>query len=49
MNTDATRVHIDAETMAAWADRGLSADAAAAVELHFELRTLSGSAGRIRA
>ena len=34
MNTDATRVHIDAETMAAWADRGLSADAAAAVELH---------------
>ncbi len=34
MNTDATRAHIDAETMAAWADRALPADAAAAVELH---------------
>jgi hypothetical protein len=34
VNTDATRAHIDAETMAAWADRALPADAAAAVELH---------------
>ena len=34
MNTDAMRGHIDAETMAAWADRALSADAAAEVELH---------------
>ena len=34
MSTNATRAHIDAETLAAWADRGLSEDAAAAVELH---------------
>jgi hypothetical protein len=34
VNTDATRAHIDAETMAAWAEHGLSAEAAAAVELH---------------
>ena len=34
MNIDATRAHIDAETMAAWADHGLSAEAAALVELH---------------
>lgn len=34
MSTDATRAHIDAETLAAWADHGLSADASAAVELH---------------
>ena len=34
MNTDATGAHIDAETLAAWADHGLSAEAAAEVELH---------------
>jgi hypothetical protein len=34
VTTDATRAHIDAETMAAWAERALSADASAAVELH---------------
>jgi len=34
VNTDATRAHIDAETMAAWADRALPAEEAAAVELH---------------
>lgn len=35
MTTDATREHcVDAETLAAWADRGLPAAEAAAVELH---------------
>ena len=34
MSTDATRGHIDAETLAAWAERSLPANAAAEVELH---------------
>jgi hypothetical protein len=34
VTTDATRGHIDAETLAAWTDHSLPADAAAAVELH---------------
>ncbi|MEO6224158.1 MAG: zf-HC2 domain-containing protein, partial [Vicinamibacterales bacterium] len=32
--SDATGEHLDAEKMAAWADHGLSAEAASAVELH---------------
>jgi len=34
VNTDAARAHVDAETMAAWADRTLPAEEAAVVELH---------------
>lgn len=34
MTTDTTRGHIDAETLAAWADHSLPANAAASVELH---------------
>lgn len=34
VTTDDTRAHIDAETLAAWADHGLNAAAAAEVELH---------------
>jgi len=34
VTTDDTRVHIDAETLAAWADRGLPAQVAADVEMH---------------
>lgn len=33
-STDATRGHVDAERLAAWADRSLPAEAAAEVELH---------------